>query len=124
MTLGFLNSKHEISVIAYNEKDAERLEGGIMMREKEDNITLNILYMHTLDLRETRGDKGQRFKQDGFTFQVSSNELLAKSFTIKVGQTHIIKDDFDYRVIQVKDYTMYPLTQAMQCRAVRKVNVN
>lgn len=124
MSLGFLNSGHEISVTVYNEKDPVRLEGGISERGKEDEITLNILYMHTLNLRETRDRKGQRFKKDGFTFQVSLNELINKSFTMKVGQTHIVKDDYDYRVTEIKDYTMYPFTEAMQCKAVRKINVN
>jgi len=123
MSLGIFNARYEISVTAYNEEDAVRLEGGISKRGKSDNITLNILYLHTLNLRETRDQKGQRLKQDEFTFQVSSKELSDKSFTIKVGQTHIIKDGYDYRVIEVKDYTMYRFTQAMQCKAVRKINI-
>ena len=120
--LGLLNERHTISVTAYNENDPTRLEGGISKRGKGTEITLNILYLHRLNLRETRDQRGQRFKQDGFTFQVSSKELSDKSFTMKVGQTHIIRDGFDYRVVEVKDYTMYPLTEAMQCKAVRKIS--
>jgi hypothetical protein len=123
MSLASLNESHEISITAYNESEATRVEGGIVERTKSTEVTLNILKMHNYSV-EKRNERGQRYREDIFTFQIRAEELSAKSFTLYEGRTHFIYNGYNYRVIQVIDYSMYPLTNAIQGRAVRKINVN
>lgn len=123
MSLNILNQRHEISITAYNEGEATRVEGGIVERTKSSEVTLKILKMHNQSV-ERRNERGQRYREDSFTFQVRPTELSANSFTLYEGRTHFIYNGNNYRVIQVIDYSMYPLTQTIQGRAVRKINVN
>ena len=123
MSLAGLNEAHEVSITAYNESEPTRVEGGIVERTKSAEVTLKILKMHNYSV-EKRNKSGQRYREDIFTFQVRADELTAKSFNLYEGRTHFIYNGYNYRVIQVIDYSMYPLTSAIQGRAVRKINVN
>lgn len=122
MSLNILNEAHEIEITAYNESDPTRLEGGIVERTKSIEVTLKILKMHK-ESRERRNKSGQRYLEDSFTFQVRPNELTDKSFTLNEGRTHFIIGTNNYRVMSIIDYSMYPLTNMIQGRAVRKINV-
>ena len=124
MSLHEFNRRHEIEVTAYYEGDPQREYGGIVSRSRSSSVTLNILFMHRHDKREVRKENGQRFIEDGFTFQVRSDELTAKSFTITSGRTFITWGSDTYRVTRVKDYSMYRLTQTIQCDAVRLIEIN
>jgi len=124
MSLAQFNRRHEIEVIAYKETTPIRQYGGIVSTEKTDNVTISILYMHIPNTREIRKPNGQRFREDGFKFQISQAEETEKNFTIETGKTFIIKDGNTYRVIEVKDYTMYKFTQAKQCLAVRLIPID
>lgn len=124
MSLAQFNQRHEIEVTAYKETDSEREYGGIVSRGKTDNVTIRILYMHIPNTREVRKPNGQRFREDGFKFQISEAEETEKSFSIESGKTFIIKNGHTYRVIEVKDYTMYKFTQAKQCLAVRLIPID
>lgn len=122
MSLSILNQAHEVDITAYNESEPTRVEGGIVERTKSEEVTLRILRMHE-QARERRTDKGQRYIEDSFTFQIRPSELTAKSFTLYEGRTHFIIGDNNYRVLSVIDYSAYPLTNMIQGRAVRKINV-
>jgi hypothetical protein len=122
MSLSILNQAHEISITAFNESEPTRVEGGIVERTKSTEITLRILKMHE-QARERRNDKGQRYIEDSFTFQIRSSELATKNFTLYEGRTHFIIGVNNYRVLSVIDYSAYPLTAMIQGRAVRKINV-
>jgi hypothetical protein len=124
MSLAQFNQRHEIEVTAYNETETERQYGGIVSRGKGSNVTIRILYMHLPNTREVRKPNGQRFKEDGFKFQISEAEETEKSFTVEAGKTFIIRNNHTYRVVEVKDYTMYKLTQAKQCLATRLIPID
>lgn len=124
MSIAQYNERHVIPLVAYNESEPVRLEGGIVSKTKGTEVTINVLYMHIPNTREVRKPNGQRFREDGFKFQISSKELTDKSFSILAGKTIIKKDGYEYRVVEVKDYTMYPLTECMQCRAVRMILID
>lgn len=124
MSLSLFNKRHEIEVTAYNETESERLYGGIVSRGKTDNVTIRILYMHIPNTREIRKPNGQRFKEDGFKFQISEAEETKKNFTVEAGVTFIIRNNHTYRVVEVKDYTMYKFTGAKQCLAIRLIPID
>lgn len=124
MSIAEFNRRNEIEVTAYNESEPERQYGGIVERTKGSNVTIRILYMHIPNTREVRKPNGQRFREDGFKFQISSAEETEKSFTVIAGKTFIIKDGFTYKVVEVKDYTMYKFTQAKECLAVRMIPID
>jgi hypothetical protein len=123
LSLASTNKRHEVSITAYNESEATRMEGGIVERTKSSNVTLKILKMHNQSV-ERRTQAGQRYREDSFTFQVRSSELADKNFELHEGRTHFIYNGNTYRVLQVIDYSMYPLTKTIQGRALRKINVN
>jgi len=124
MSLGQFNRRHEIEVTAYNESETIRGYGGIISRTKEDNVTIRILYMHIPNTREVRKANGQRFREDGFKFQISDTEETLKDFTVTAGKSFIIKDGNIYKVVEVKDYTMYKFTKAKQCLAIRSIPID
>lgn len=124
MSIAQFNIRHEIEVTAYKETDTDRQYGGIVSRGKTENVTLRILYMHIPNTREVRKKNGQRFKEDGFKFQISEAEETEKSFTVEAGKTFIIRNGHTYRVTEVKDYTMYKFTQAKQCLAIRLIPID
>jgi len=124
MSIAEFNRRHEVEVTAYNEGTPTRLEGGIVSRVKGTEVTLSVLIMHIPNERETRNETGMRFKEDGFQFQISDAELTNKNFEIITGRTHIIRNGYNYRVVNVKDYRQYKFTQAMQCLAVRSIPID
>ncbi len=123
MSIAQFNQRHEIEVTAYNESESERQYGGVISRTKGANVTIRILYMHN-DARMVRKPNGQRFREEGFKFQISESEETEKSFTIEAGKTFIIRNEHTYKVIEVKDYTMYKFTQAKQCLALRLIPID
>ena len=54
--------------------------------------------------------------------QVSSKELEDKNFVITVGNTHVVKDGFDYRVVDVKDASYLNQVQLKECELVKKIS--
>lgn len=123
MSISEFNRRHEIEVTAYNETTSVREYGGIVSREKGANVTIRILYMHT-DTRMIRKLNGQRFREDGFKFQISEAEETEKSLTVEAGTTFIIRNGNTYKVVEVKDYTMYKFTRAKQCLAIRLIPID
>lgn len=123
MSISEFNRRHEIEVTAYNETTSAREYGGIVSREKGANVTIRILYMHT-DTRTVRKPNGQRFREDGFKFQISEAEETEKSLTVEAGTTFIIRNGNTYQVTEVKDYTMYKFTQAKECLAIRLIPID
>lgn len=124
MSLAQFNRRHEIDVTAYNDTDPVREYGGIISKTRSASVTLRILYMHIPNTVEIRKDNGQRFIQDGFEFQVSDEEETEKSFTVIAGRTHIIRNGNTYKVVEVKDYTMYRHVMAKQCLAIRLIPID
>lgn len=124
MSISQFNQRHEIEVTAYNETDSVREYGGIVSRTKGNNVTIRILYMHIPNTREVRKNNGQRFREDGFKFQISEAEETEKTFTVEAGKTFIIRNGHTYKVVEVKDYTMYKFTQAKQCLAIRLIPID
>lgn len=124
MSIAEFNRRYEIEVTAYNESEPERQYGGIVSRSKGNNVTIRILYMHIPNTRIVREPNGQRFREDGFKFQISTEEETEKNFTVTVGKTFIIKDGFIYKVVEVKDYSMYRFTLAKQCLATRMIPID
>lgn len=122
MSLGLFNSRHEITVQAYKESAADDDDGYNTLRTKTTPIDLQILLMHNKSV-EKRRENGTRYIQDSFRFQISSTEIDAKSFEIVRGTTFITYKGNNYRVKTVKDYRHYPFTRAMQCTAVRIIDV-
>ena len=122
MSIGAFNKRHEITVQAYKESEPIRERGGIQRRIKTTPIDLRILFMHE-NAQEKRRQDGARYIQDSFTFQISSGEMIEKSFEIERGKTFITYNGNDYRVKLVKDYRSYRFTQAMQCTAFRIVDL-
>lgn len=117
-----INKLREVNVIAWNEEDPTSLAGGKSIREKSNDVTLSILIMKTgsMFFYEEEG----RFQSDGIVFQVSLDELTNLDFSIKAGCTHIEKDGNTYRVMEIVDYTQYPLTQLMSCKCVKILDVD
>ena len=124
MSIAQFNQRHEIEVTAYNGTDPERQYGGTVSRGKGENVTIRILYMHIPNTRIVRKPNGQRFREDGFKFQISDSEETEKNFTVEVGKTFIIRNGYTYKVVEVKDYTMYKFTQAKQCLATRMIPID
>ena len=124
MSISQFNQRHEIEVTAYNEGDSERQYGGVVSRTRGSNVTIRILYMHIPNIREVRKPNGQRFREDGFKFQVSEREETEKNFTVEAGKTFIIRGEHTYKVVEVKDYTMYKFTRAKQCLATRLIPID
>ena len=124
MSIAEFNRRNEIEVTAYNETGSERQYGGTVSRGKGENVTIRILYMHIPNTRIVRKPNGQRFREDGFKFQISDSEETEKNFTVEVGKTFIIRNGYTYKVVEVKDYTMYKFTQAKQCLATRMIPID
>lgn len=123
MSLDVLNYSHETTITAYNESEPVRLEGGIVERLKSTEVTLRIIRMHEKS-REIRDKNGQRYIIDSFNFQVRKDELTNKNFQLYEGRTHFIDNENNYRVMDVIDYSMYPLTRVIQGKAVREILVD
>jgi len=123
MSIAQFNRRHEIEVTAYNEANSEREYGGVVSRSIGSNVTIRILYMHR-DTREIRKPNGQRFREEGFKFQISKTEETKKNFTVVAGKTFIIRNGNTYKVIEIKDYTMYKFTNAKQCLAIRLIPID
>lgn len=120
MSLGTFNRRHEITVKVYQESEPTRTTGGNSESTVSESVDLKILFMHQFS-RIKRRENGQRYTEEIFTFQVSSRELDSVGITMETGRTFIIYKSNTYRIRTVKDYTMYPLTRAMQCTAVRTI---
>jgi len=116
------NRRHEIEVTAWNEGDPVETRGGLITRPKEDETSLDILLIKAGNIF-IWGQTG-RFVVDGLIFQVSLTELEDNSFEIKDGSTHIEYDGNTYRIQESKDYSMYILTQLIQCKAMKVPNVD
>ncbi|HEC39718.1 hypothetical protein LCGC14_1040530 [marine sediment metagenome] len=115
------NAINLIKVNAYNEKDVVRDTGGITKKEDNTIIELKILIVPTIN-RFRQGETG-RFEEKPLLFQVSKSELNKKSFTVKVGKTHIIRNNEDYKVMQVQDASWDPGLQLYECLAKRMIPV-
>ncbi len=116
------NRRWEISITAYNEEEPTVGEGGKVLREKTDDVSLKILLIKEGSM--FFWDKDGRYLSDGLLFQVSQKELDDKSFSIITGSTHLVKDDITYRVKEQKDYTRFKFTKLIQCRAVKLIDVD
>ena len=116
------NAINLIKVNAYNEKDVVRDTGGITKREDNTIIELKILIVPTIN-RFRQGERG-RFEERPLLFQVSKSELNKKSFTLEVGKTHIIRNNEDYKVMQVQDASWDPGLQLYECLAKRMIPVS
>ena len=117
-----LNNFYEENVTAWNEEDAVFIDGGKSLREKSDDVTMSILTMKegSMFFYEDEG----RFQSDGIVFQVSKAELEKLDFSIKSGNTHIEKDGNTYRVMEVVDYRRFILTQLIECKCVKIMDVD
>lgn len=123
MSISQFNRRHEIEVTAYNETTSVREYGGIVSRERGADVTIKILYMH-IDSIIVRKPNGQRFREDGFKFQISEAEENETSLTVEAGKTFIIRNGHTYKVVEVKDYSMYKFTRAKQCLATRLIPID
>jgi len=109
------NAIHTVKVTAYNEKDTVRDTGGLTKKEDNTSIELRILIKPIFG--RFRQKEIGKFEEQLLNFQVSKSELNKKSFSIEIGKTHIIRNDIDYRVVQVKDASYDPGTQLYDCLA-------
>ena len=116
------NKRWETEVTAYNDEDPTELEGGIILREKTDDITLKILLIKEASMFFY--EKDGRFFSDGLIFQVSKKELEDKSFEIITGSTFIVKGSNTYRIVEQKDYREFKFTKLIQCKALKIVDVD
>ena len=124
MSLPQFNARHSIEMTFYNEGESTRDDGGLVLRNKGEEVNIRVLYIHTENTREIRKENGQRYRIDGFTFQVSKRDLDSNSFSIEAGKTFVIKDGYVYKVLSVQDYSMFPLTRSYECKAIRMVKIN
>ncbi len=115
------NAINLIKVSAYNEKDVVRETGGLTKKEDNTMIELKILIVPTKN-RFRQGKTG-RFEEKPLLFQVSKSELNKKNFTIENGKTHIIRNNEDYKVMQVQDASWDPGLQLYECLAKRMIPV-
>ena len=115
------NAINLTKVNAYNEKDIIRDTGGIIKKEANDVIELKILIIPTIN-RFRQGETG-RFEEQLIRFQVSKSELNKKSFTLRVGKSHIIQNDLDFKVMQVENASWDPGLQLYECLAKRMIPV-
>ncbi len=115
------NALNLTKVNAYNEKDVVRDTGGLTKKEDNTTIELRILIVPTKN-RFRQGETG-RFEEKLILFQVSKSELNKKSFTMKVGKSHIIRNNEDYKVMQVEDASWDPGLQLYECLAKRMIPV-
>lgn len=115
------NNCTAITVQAYNEKAIVRGTGGLTIKEDYDTINLRVTPIP--EKGRFRQLETGRFWEDPFHFQVSKSELNKKSFTILNGQTHIIVNGNDYRIITVQDASFMPRLQLYDCWAMRRIPV-
>ena len=115
------NAINLTKVNAYNEKDVVRNTGGITKKEDNDVIELKILIIPTIN-RFRQSETG-RFEEQLIRFQVSKSELNKKSFTLRVGKSHIIQNDLDFKVMQVENASWDPGLQLYECLAKRMIPV-
>lgn len=111
------NRLHEVIVEAYNES-VERATGGITQKTKGTSINLYVLWLPP-KARFNYKDQGT-YISETVNIQVSCKELQDKSFTITVGNTHIVKDGNDYRVVGQYDAS-YMNIQLKQYTLIRKI---
>ena len=116
------NNLTAITVQAYNEKDIVRGEGGLTYKEDNDEVDLRVTPIP--EKGRFRQRETGRFWEDIFHFQVSTNELNKKSFTILSGRTHIIYNGNDYRVVVVQDASYMPRLQLYDCICKRMIPVD
>ena len=116
------NAIHTVKVQAYNEKAVVRDTGGLTKKEDNTTIELKIL-IKPIASRFRQGETG-RFEEQQIRFQVSKSELNKKSFTIEIGKTHIIRNNIDYRVVQVKDASYMNGIQLYDCLGKRMMPVS
>lgn len=115
------NEIHTVKVQAYNEKAITRRTGGLSKREDYDTIDLKILIIPRFG-RFTQKKAG-RFEEMELHFQVSKSELNKKEFTIRMGTTHIIVNNIDYKVVRMEDGSFMPGLQLYNCFAKRTMPV-
>jgi hypothetical protein len=111
------NNLNTIKVQAYNEKVVIRNTGGLTKREDYDTINLKILIIP--EFGRYRQKETGRFEELILHFQVSKSELNKKNFDIKMGKTHIIWNDINYKVIRIQDASFMPGVQLYDCFAKR-----
>jgi len=115
------NEIHTTKVQVYNEKAIVRNTGGLTKKEDNNIIELKIL-IKPIAGRFRQGKTG-RFEEQTINFQVSKSELNKKSFTIEIGKTHIIKDNIDYKVVQVNNASFMSGIQLYDCLCKRTMPV-
>lgn len=114
------NKWHLTEVTAWNESDHIIAETGLVTRTQGTSVTLRILIMRLGTMFFYDGHGG--FNEDGIQFQISKKRLRDNGFTMTSGKTHIEYEGSTYRVISIKDYTIYKHTKLMECKAVKIID--
>ncbi len=116
------NKWHEIEVTAWNLSEPTIEVDGLVNRDKGLDFTIDILILKAGSMAFTTGQG--KFVEDGINFQISQKELDDTLFEIINDRTHIEYNGGIYRVMHVIDYSMYPHTQLMECKAMKIINVD
>lgn len=116
------NRWHEETITAYNEEEATDMDGGLERREKTDDVEMEAFVIETGSMF-FHGEDG-RFVSEGLVFQVSLKEMDDKSFEFKTGKSFLEYDGYTYRVMEITDYSKFPFTQLIECKAVKIVDVD
>lgn len=112
------NRQYERTVQVYNESTV-RGTGGVVNKSKTTPIDLCVLWLPPKK-KYRHTDRGT-FTIENFIIQVSSEELNNKNFSMEIGNTHIIKDGYDYRVISIRDVSFMNRIQLIECDLLRKI---
>lgn len=108
---------HKI-ITAYNESTV-RSTGGLAKITKGITVSLSVLVVPTT--KKVKYKDSGKFIEETIVLQVSRNELDDKSFTVNVGNTHVIYRDNDYRVVSILDAEYMNMVQLYQLTCVRKI---
>ena len=114
------NRYHHVTITAYNET-ISRGTGGLEVVTKGTEVSLNVLLVPAV--KNMRYKEHGRFIEETFVIQVSRRELSNNSFTINVGDTHIVYRNNDYRVVSVLDAEFMNMVQLYQITCKRKIPV-
>jgi len=115
------NRYNHITVSAYN----ETITRGIGGNEKVtigSSVSLNTLLVPMV--KNIRYKDSGRFIEEYIILQVSKEELSNKSFTVSVGNTHVIYNGNDYKVASVLDGSFMNMVQLYQLTCTRKIPVS
>ena len=115
------NRYHHVAITVYNET-ISRGTGGLEVVTKGTEVSLNVLLVPTAKNMRYR-DHG-RYIEELFIFQVSREELDENSFTINVGDTHVVYRNNDYRVVSMLDAEYMNMVQLYQLTCKRKIPVS